>query len=607
MGKTRMFEMWTFTRPLPEPFASEAVRRGKKTSTEEECLSVHNQMVRAKCSTLHATTLRAILALCDLVNGDIEGAVGVQEDEVEIKWYCLEYENSTGPAPEYRVLVYEPVKGSIKGCTMTGSAYSVLPQIGERKSTGKEILILLAYASTRSGSLFDGEFAAAFQKFNEEKKKGFPDMELATNLALLCCDNMYRRLENRDALGDAGIEFDNNSIASGNIPYLTKRRLESGLYAPTLTDNGTFKILKVKSTVLTGTVGSLKGKYNLHLSLNESEQKKVPQLPDFYQVSEEILDVAEAVTQTPMRVFMNVGESGTGKTTNAKLVAQLLGLPYYAFTCGEGTDEVDLVSTMIPNTGRKEGLPYLELPTFKEMMMDPASALERVTASYDEESDTEAAFQRLLHALYQTGYESGRNEKDFIMSESCIVTGCRRPSLVEIQEPSVIAKPGTMVKLNGLLDDGAAITLSDGEVVQRHPDTIIFITSNMNYKGCRGFNESVMSRMRMVFYSEALKPEDMVKRVKDKVKIQDQALLKKMADAVCEIQKYCKDDMILGGVCGYREYEDWVWGYQLWGDVLKAAKRTVVAKAAPEEEEREAVYKKIVTKFKTTATAKKAA
>lgn len=36
----------------------------------------------------------------------------------------------------------------------------------------------------------------------------------------------------------------------------------------------------------------------------------------------------EAVVHTPMRVFMAAGESGTGKTTNAKIVAQLLGMPY---------------------------------------------------------------------------------------------------------------------------------------------------------------------------------------------------------------------------------------------------------------------------------------
>lgn len=69
----------------------------------------------------------------------------------------------------------------------------------------------------------------------------------------------------------------------------------------------------------------------------------------------------EAVVHTPMRVFIAAGESGTGKTTNAKMVAQLLGMPYYFFTCGEGTNETDLVSAMIPNIGSKKAEPVMDL------------------------------------------------------------------------------------------------------------------------------------------------------------------------------------------------------------------------------------------------------
>ena len=32
--------------------------------------------------------------------------------------------------------------------------------------------------------------------------------------------------------------------------------------------------------------------------------------------------------------------------------------------------------------------------------------------------------------------------------------------------------------------------------------------------------------------------------------------------------------MIIGGVCGYREYEDWVWAYLVQKDVRKAAERS---------------------------------
>ena len=125
----------------------------------------------------------------------------------------------------------------------------------------------------------------------------------------------------------------------------------------------------------------------------------------------------------------------------------------------------------------------------------------------------------------------------------------------------------------------------------------------MGYKGCRGFNESVLSRMRMVHYLEPLNAEAMVARVKKKVKFDDETFLKKMADIVCEVQKHCNTEMITGGVCGYREYEDWVWAYLIQKDILKAAKCTLVAKAAPEPEEREEIYKKLVIPAFTEAQA----
>ena len=56
--------------------------------------------------------------------------------------------------------------------------------------------------------------------------------------------------------------------------------------------------------------------------------------------------------------------------------------------------------------------------------------------------------------------------------------------------------------------------------------------------------------------------------------------------------------MIAGGVCGYREYEDWVWAYLIQKDVCKASLHTVIAKASPNKEEREEIYKtQILTKF----------
>lgn len=589
----KIFEDWSFKRGMPEPFAGVVAARGKKDSTEAGCISVHNRMQRTKRATLHASTLRSLLAVSAIIRGEVKGAFGVQTEAGTVKQYCMEYVKPAGAGVEVRIGTYEPERGKWKGIVKNGPALTAYPQIGERGASGKEILMMFVFASlTDTGPLYDSEFSNTFMKLNEEIEKGFPNLERATDLACLCCDNLYRRLVNRDALGTDGIPFDEDDIASGNVPILYTNKLDEGFYNPTATIFGEFQVLECRAGVKT--IAELKEKYNRNYELTEQEKKLVPSLPETYNVSEEAQEIMDAIVQSPMRVFLSVGEAGTGKTTNAKIIAQLLGLPYYAFTCSEGTDEVDLVSSMVPNTGDKKVKVQITMPTYQDVIMDPASALERVCGTYEESISAEDAFRKILTLFYENGFESGKDDKKFVMVESSIVTGCRRPSLVEIQEPSVITRPGTLVKLNGLLDEGCAITLTSGEVVKRHPETVILITTNMGYKGCRGFNESVLSRMRMVHYLKPLDAEAMVDRVKKKIDFKDNILLRKMANIVCEIQKYCRTEMISGGVCGYREYEDWVWAYCVQHDILKAAERTLVAKAATEYEEREEIFNKLV-------------
>ena len=592
MGRTKIFENWTFQRPLPEPFGTETAKRGKKDSTDLSSISIHNHMTRGKRATLHGATLRALIAAADLMAGNDNGAFGYEKKLQEIEKYYLEYVKDN----TVRMLVYNPKDGSWRGMAKSGSAYGAFPKIGQADGSGKELLLLIACASFAEGPIHDDEFAKTFKQFQKLKADGFSNLSDSMDCAFRLCDNLYRRIENADSLGTAGIPFVKEDVEYGNIPAIQKSKLKD--YMPTVTEFGVFQVFSVNQKGSRFTIGEIKEKYKRNVSLTDEEKTRIPSLPETYDVPEDVVKITEAVCKTPMRVFMMAGESGTGKTTSAKMVAQLLGLPYYSFTCGEATDEVDLVSSMIPNTGNQDAPVKAVMPGFQDMMLDPATALAMVTDVYEEDADYEYVFRKILKNLYDEGYQAGQREKDYVMVESSIVTGCRRPSVVEIQERSVISKPGTLVKLNGLLDDGAAITLTNGEVVSRNPDTVIILTTNMDYKGCRGFNESVLSRMRMILYAEPLSAEDMVERVVKRGPVKNKRQLKKMADTVCAIQKYCREEMVTGGVCGYREYEDWVWAAQIEGDVCRAARNTVVAKAAPEKETREEIYKtQILTRF----------
>ncbi|MFR0985268.1 MAG: hypothetical protein ACLSFZ_00680 [Frisingicoccus sp.] len=257
---------------------------------------------------------------------------------------------------------------------------------------------------------------------------------------------------------------------------------------------------------------------------------------------------------------MLTGSAGVGKTTDAKIIAQVLGYPYYFFTCGPDTDELSLVASMMPNV-RQEGEKTVNFPTYEDMLMDPASALKEISGKYQNGISPEDAFAAILESAYQQGYQEAKKEKDYVMVESQLVEGCKGPSVIEIQEPSVIERSATLVKLNSLLDDTAAITLLNGEVIYRHPETIFILTTNLNYMGCRNFNESVLSRVQSVQHREDMTVEQMVRRAHRRTGFKDLALLKKMAEIALEIRKHIQEEGIRGGLCEYREYENWVWSF----------------------------------------------
>ena len=112
MGKTKILENWTFTRSLPAPFDAEVLKRGKKDSTEEACLSVHNKMTRGRRSTLNSVTLRGMLLAADIINGERRGALGVETEKGQICRYYAEIVDSSGAGDEIRIFLYDPKKGS---------------------------------------------------------------------------------------------------------------------------------------------------------------------------------------------------------------------------------------------------------------------------------------------------------------------------------------------------------------------------------------------------------------------------------------------------------------------------------------------------------------
>lgn len=149
-------------------------KAGKKTSMEPGSISKHNHMSRGKRATLHAPTLRALIAVSEIIDGAVTGAFGLQSENGRVKWYCMEYARTVGTIRETRIILYDPINGRCKGMMKNGTILSSLPVISDKGGSGKEILMLFAYASLKQGMLHDTEFAATFERFSEERKKDFP-------------------------------------------------------------------------------------------------------------------------------------------------------------------------------------------------------------------------------------------------------------------------------------------------------------------------------------------------------------------------------------------------------------------------------------------------
>ena len=73
----------------------------------------------------------------------------------------------------------------------------------------------------------------------------------------------------------------------------------------------------------------------------------------------------------------------------------------------------------------------------------------------------------------------------------------------------MIEKPGTLTRLNSLFDDGAVTDLINGEKIKRNKDTIVIMTTNLDYVGCGNFNQSVLSRMSLIQPKQNLTEEEM--------------------------------------------------------------------------------------------------
>lgn len=606
--------LFNYSRSLPVPFDTMTNKKVKVAS-----------MYGAKTeSTLCGSVIKAVHAMCRCMNGTGEGAVG----QIDTNKSVAEYKSSVGP-DAYHLVVFDAASGSA-----LASVYDKNTELIEQ---------YVAHPSQRDGAaiffalmpflMSDAEFDETFQEYYDQFIAGYPDMAKATESMAILCDNAYRRIKDDTCPAHINITVDK----SGNLMRVSQGQLDSGSFVPTSVTAGEFTIFAKTGPAVIKKAGvvvehtDFVGKYPLTpgRTLSALELSLIPKLPEWYIIPPEVVDIckhAQKTTGRPMQMrnFLLRGPAGTGKTMGAKAIAAGLGLPYMKYTCSANTEifdftgmifpKTDAVSTGSPELDREReilksmgGISYanvaklMRLPDLDDMDYDPAGVYQALTGVENPAATVQDCMSVVLEkvtekvqALSKRAENRQSSGQNYTYVETDFVKALKHGYLVEVQEPSTIIQPGVLVGLNSLLEQEGSITLLTGEIIRRHPDTVVIVTTNVSYEGCRSMNQSVVDRMSLVKDIELPEPEVMVQRAMAVTGCADEYLVSQMVQVVNDMADYCRKNSITDGACGMRSLIDWVISAEISGDPYLSAKYTVISKATADEEDREALITTIL-------------
>lgn len=616
--------LFNFSRPLPPPFDT---LPNKKVAAS----SKYGDGTQA---TLCSTVVKAVNAVCACMNGSGEGAVGVIDHRT-----VAEYKSATGP-DAYHLVVFDSNNGAI-----LASVYDKNTETFESyvlNNSGKDgAAVMMAMFPVLNQ---DEEFAETFTAYYDQYISGYSDLTAATNSMAILCDNVYRRV--KDAKCPAHIKAAVDK--SGNLMRVTPTHLDSGSFTPTSVTAGEFTIfastgpatIKKASTVVEHS--DFVGQYECHpRSFTPQEQALIPELPEWYIIPPEVVDVckhAQATTDksAPMRNFLLRGPAGTGKTMGAKAIAAGLHRPYMKYTCSANTEIFDFVGMIFPDsegasTGDADldrekaelesmgGITYenvakiMNLPGLDDMDYDPAGVYQSLTGVEKETATSQECMGVVMNLvtdkvrqLSKRAEEGQSNGQTYRYVDTDFIKALRYGYVIEIQEPSTIVQPGVLVGLNSLLEQSGSITLPTGEIIHRHPDAVVVVTTNTSYEGCRGMNQSVLDRMSLVRDVELPTPEVMVQRAMSVTGDTDEYQVGQMVQVVNDLAEYCRKNSISDGSYGMRSLIDWINSAEITGDVYQSALYTIISKATADEVDREALISSVLEPIFSPRRAKKA-
>lgn len=605
---TYLNNIFNFSRSLPAPFDT---LPNKKVNVASKYSGGGTQ------ATLIGSVLKAVNAVCACLQGNSEGAVGKIDHRS-----VAEYKSSNSQT-EYHIVVYDETNGNVSASVYDSNTENVEVYMVNPKGRDGAAIFMAMFPKLMEDAEFDENFGLYFDAY----KSGFPDMSKATEYAGYICDNVYRRIKDETCPANVKVNID----AAGNLMRISHTHLDSGTYTPKEVVAGEFSIFAKLGKPKT--VGKAKkvidredfvGKFAPNgRKLSAQESLLVPKLPEWYIIPEEVLDICKHIQGTTgrpmqMRNFLLRGPAGTGKTMGAKAIAAGLGLPYMKYTCSAGTEIFDFIGQIFPDADNSSGGAELDkereqlkkmgginyanvcklmgIPDLEDMDYDPVGTFQMLTGTENLSATSQDCMsivmdrvtEKLKALLKQDDSKDGKGQT-FSYIETDFIKALKYGYVVEIQEPTTIMQPGVLVGLNSLLEQEGSITLLTGEIIQRHPDAVVVVTTNVSYEGCRGMNQSIIDRMSLLRDVELPSPEVMAERAMSVTGETDEYKVSQMVQVINDMADYCRKNSISDGNVGMRGLIDWILSSNITGDIYRSALYTVISKATSDENDREAL------------------
>ncbi len=221
-------------------------------------------------------------------------------------------------------------------------------------------------------------------------------------------------------------------------------------------------------------------------------QELLKQNQPFYEKVEldDLTALVKGISKGDVYSALFQGPAGTSKSTIARVLCQRAGIPWESVNVSLNADEADLFGSFIPNPDKKDA------------------------------GDPEFAWK------------------------DGIITRCLRNGYALIVEEINGARPGILMKLNGILDDARKVELGNGETVYAHPNFRLIATCNVGYEGTNRLNQALIDRFAVCKAFED--PDDLrlLEIVKLRTGYADAVKIDKAIAAYDAIKKYSNEQRL---------------------------------------------------------------